>query len=93
MRDVPERILDVRPDGMRRQSEVATALSLIWSGLPNPKRRRASLAAALHILCNQCNWWYIQDALDVPGSTITRLEMRFLPNIIFAAQRMRICVR
>jgi len=43
-----ERVLDVPPSGVRRQSEAATALLLIQSRPLTPKRRPASLAAALH---------------------------------------------
>src|SRR4029077_1101003 len=46
------RTLDVPSLGVRRQSEAATALLLIESRPPTPKRRRASLAAALHIFRN-----------------------------------------
>ena len=46
------RVPDVPPFGVRRQSEAATALLLIQSSLPTLKRRRASLAAALHIFRN-----------------------------------------
>jgi len=44
-----ERTLDVWPFGVRRQSEVATALLLIQFHPLNPKWRRASLAPALNI--------------------------------------------
>ena len=43
------RTLDVSPYGVRRQSQAATALLLIQCHPLTPKRRRASLAAALHI--------------------------------------------
>jgi hypothetical protein len=47
------RILDAPSFGMRRQSEGATALFLAQSFLRlNTKRRRASLAAALHMFWN-----------------------------------------
>src|SRR5882724_9570367 len=34
---------------------------MIQSRPLTPKRRRASLAAALHIFHNGCSWWYCQD--------------------------------
>ena len=43
------RIVNVPRFGVRRQSEAATALSLIQCRPLTPKRRRASTAAALHI--------------------------------------------
>ena len=55
------RALDAQPYGARRQSEAATALLLIQSRPQTPKRRRASLAAALHIFRDGCSWWYCHD--------------------------------
>src|SRR6266850_7237529 len=48
------RALDAPPFGVRRQSEAATALLLIECRPLTSKRRRASLAAALHIFRNGC---------------------------------------
>jgi hypothetical protein len=68
------------PYGVRRQSEAATALSLIKSRRLTPKRRCASLAAALHIFRNGCSNFFRQSSIILLGLALLAPGCRTSPK-------------
>src|SRR6267142_4821784 len=74
------RIMDTPRFVVRRQSEAATALLLIECRPLTSKRRRASLAAALHIFRNGCSNLLQQNSVILVGLALLAPGCRTAPR-------------